>query len=82
MRRALIVFFLALGCGSSSGDAAPVAADEDVGAVDDTAVTAPEDTAPSYPAGPYGKTVGSVLADMSLLGYLRDDTTGLATMAT
>jgi hypothetical protein len=83
-----IVFFLALGCGSSNEDAALAPADsgdiaETTPATDDDASAGGSDTgAAAYPAGPYGKTVGSVLADISLAGYSRDETTGLATLAT
>jgi hypothetical protein len=31
-----------------------------------------------YPSGPYGTQTGDVLADLELLGYVRDATTGLA----
>jgi hypothetical protein len=34
-----------------------------------------------YPSGPYGKAVGDVVADLQLLGYVRTDTTGLASDA-
>ncbi len=93
MRRALIVFLLALGC-SSSSEGGALSADEsgsseESGAVADTAASTDDATPASdsgsvdaYPAGPYGKTVGSVLADLSLAGYSRDETTGLATLAT
>ena len=49
-------------------------------AVDATDAEAP---AAGYPKGPYGKTVGSVVADLGLEGYVRfDATTGLASTAT
>ncbi len=35
----------------------------------------------AYPSGPHGTQVGDVLANMNLLGYLRDATTGLASEA-
>ncbi|HMR05634.1 MAG TPA: hypothetical protein PKA88_07640 [Polyangiaceae bacterium] len=38
--------------------------------------------APAYPAGPYGNQVGSVLPNLEMLGYVRHDTTGLASEAT
>ncbi|MEO7093217.1 MAG: hypothetical protein ABI175_08200 [Polyangiales bacterium] len=47
----------------------------------DTGIIA-SDTATSYPAGPYGTTVGSVIADLDLEGYVRFGvTTGLASTA-
>lgn len=49
----------------------------------DTAVDTNAPEAPAtYPAGPYGKNVGNVLADLALEGYVRFETTGLATAAT
>ena len=38
--------------------------------------------ASAYPAGPYGNQIGSVLPNLELLGYVRHDTTGLASDAT
>jgi hypothetical protein len=35
----------------------------------------------AYPEGPYGKSVGQVLGDIELVGYLRNETSGLATSA-
>ncbi|MEZ4225564.1 MAG: hypothetical protein R3B13_31720 [Polyangiaceae bacterium] len=35
-----------------------------------------------YPPGPYGNQVGDVLPNIALLGYLRQETTGLASAAT
>jgi hypothetical protein len=40
------------------------------------------DAGSSYPSGPYGSAVGSVVADLALEGYVRfGTTTGLATSA-
>jgi len=44
----------------------------------DAAPDAPDNGGGVYPAGPYGTQQGDVLADLELLGYLRDATTGLA----
>ncbi len=38
--------------------------------------------APTYPAGPYGNQVGSVLPNLEMLGYVRHAPTGLASEAT
>jgi hypothetical protein len=35
----------------------------------------------AYPEGPYGTSVGSVVADLALEGYVRFDATGLASSA-
>jgi hypothetical protein len=58
---------------------------EDTATVADTnTAEATVDTAtpPTYPAGPYGTNVGNVIADLKLEGYVRVETTGLATSAT
>lgn len=60
-----------LGCTASTSGPGFVATDETGGdpAVEETGAT--EDTAPplEYPAGPYGKTVGSVIPNITWEGY-------------
>jgi hypothetical protein len=41
-----------------------------------------EDPQAAYPEGPYGNGVGQVLGDLDFVGYLRNETKGLATSAT
>ncbi len=48
------------------------------GAPADASTDAPDNGGAVYPAGPYGTQTGDVLANLTLLGYLRDATTGLA----
>lgn len=48
------------------------------GASSDASTDAPDNGGGVYPAGPYGTQTGDVLANLTLLGYLRDATTGLA----
>lgn len=48
------------------------------GASADASTDAPENGGGVYPSGPYGTQTGDVLANLTLLGYVRDATTGLA----
>ena len=57
----------AFGLGGGAGASSDASSDSDNGS--------------AYPSGPHGTQVGDVLANMNLLGYLRDATTGLASEA-
>jgi len=93
MRKIAITIALGLlGCGGSADSPAPVTSEQDSAVADSVVAddtTPPNDDvvtdtggATSYPSGPYGTAVGSVVADLELMGYLREATTGLATEAT
>jgi hypothetical protein len=82
----LLVPCLVLACSSTTGapsagatDSGATPTDDTGGIVDDTGAgedVAAEDTTPPTPCG---KKVGDTLCDLALQGYLRNDTTGLAT---
>ena len=81
MRSLPLLLTVLLACGnaaapSSPGDDSGVA---DTGAAGDDTGSAPADAAIDYPPGPYGTSVGSVLGDVALAGFFREETTGLAT---
>jgi hypothetical protein len=88
--RLALAALLVVGAGCSSSSDTPPAeprAEADTGAVapetgggEDTGLLA--DAASDTPAGPCGNKVGDVLCDVQLEGYIRNETTGLATDGT
>lgn len=85
----LLIALAAISCssGSSPSSGSPASTDTGVGAVADTSdeaavvADAIDDTTPPVEdtAPPCGYKVGNVLCDLDVHGYLRNETTGLAT---
>ncbi len=71
---------MASGCGSTA-TATPAPAEPGAGQGADASVSddAAAPATAAYPEGPYGTTVGAVLADMEFGGHYRTETAGLAT---
>ena len=78
IRSGFAALLATLGC--SSGGSGSITASDTGSVINDTSPT--DDVASEIPPGPCGVKVGDTLCDVALNGYMRNETTGLATSAT